>query len=185
MFNNMNVLNATLKESQSGKFCVFYNFFSKRRKRTTVSFALESVICRVQQQWLLTMLSHHLGRPQRSSRPRLWASPAAPPPGLTLSPKQVRLPDMLSGATAQGTLGFAAKRGLSKRSKKMAEQASDQLSRRWGRGIRGMRDGDTGGGQHLLKVGLGSSDVTRSGAHAGGPSRRAGAPVRTSLNRLS
>lgn len=56
----------------------------------------------------------------------------------------------------------------------MVEQASDQLSRRQGRGIHGMRHGDAAGGQHLLKAGLESSDVTRSGGHAGRPSWRAG-----------
>ena len=92
---------------------------------------------------------------------------------------------MLSGATTQGTPGVCSKEGFIHKVQEDGRTSLRPALQKARAGIHGMRGGDEGGGQHLLKVGLGSSDVTRSGGHAGWPTWRVGAPVRTSLNRLS
>lgn len=175
VYNNKNVLNV-----------YFTIFFLKKKKKNNHFFcSWISDLHRVQQQWLLTVLSHPLGRLQWPSDPCLWASLVTPPPALTLSTNQVRLPNMLSGATAQGIPRVCSKEGFIHKVQEDGRTSLRPALQKARVDIHGMRGGDAGGRQHLLKVGLGSSDVMRSGGHAGWPTWRVSAPVRTSLNRFS
>lgn len=143
-----------LKWVRVANFVYFTFFFFKKKKNNRFFCSWISDLHGVQQQWLLTMLSHHLGT-------AVAKQPA--PPSLTGDPTTWSHLVIKPGPLAQHAVGSHSpqntrglqQRGLSTRSKKMVAQASDQLSRRQGRGIHGMRHGDAAGGQHLLKVGLG------------------------------
>lgn len=143
-----------------GQFlCVFYIFFLKKKKNNRFCSWI-SDLHGVQQyaDYAKPPPGNRSGQAARRSEPHWWPYPPGP-----CHQNQVRLPNMLSGATAPKHQGFAAE-GLSTRSKKMVAQASTSSPEgKWvfmGWGMEMQQAGST-----CSRWDWGPSDVTRSGGH--------------------